>query len=275
MCADAGDINDIQKWLEETLGEPVDWEINPQTLQFLNNLRLKNINQEKHAQIILEDVERRRNEYIGETKRLERIFQELGVNLKSLTGPSSAYLQVLSESCSLLNEDEIGSGLEAAATKLLMEQAEIGPKLAAAKAEIEAVKAETLKLYGPLERLGEAVKIAEKEGKEDQALALNRTKAHDFMREKEKQYKSSLDKEQIVFHKNTGCEKSLRHENIEILSNQLQELEVKVEEANRQLSGYLNLPPSLDLARVEVTKASNQLRSLSAQVERSIQSMHL
>ena len=72
-----------------------------------------------------------------------------------------------------------------------------------------------------------------------------------------------------------GCEKSLRHENIEILSNQLQELEVKVEEANRQLSGYLNLPPSLDLARVEVTKASNQLRSLSAQVERSIQSMHL
>ena len=52
----------------------------------------------------------------------------------------------------MLNEDEIGSGLEAAATKLLMEQAEIGPKLAAAKAEIEAVKAETLKLYGPLER---------------------------------------------------------------------------------------------------------------------------
>merc|ERR1719348_2807309 len=91
-----------------------------------------------------------------------------------------------------------------------MEQAEIGPKLAAAKAEIEAVKAETLKLYGPLERLGEAVKIAEKEGKEDQALALNRTKAHDFMREKEKQYKSSLDKEQIVFHKNTGCEKQYK-----------------------------------------------------------------
>ena len=47
-----------------------------------------------YFKIILEDVERRRNEYIGETRRLERLLRELGVEDRSITGPSSAYLQV-------------------------------------------------------------------------------------------------------------------------------------------------------------------------------------
>jgi len=275
MCSEAVDIQAIQEWLEETLGESVDWEINPQTLQYLRNLRLKNLNQEKHTQIILEDVERRRNEYIGETRRLERLLRELGVEDRSITGPSSAYLQVLTESCSVLREEQQGSGLEAAATKLLLEQADIGPKLAEAKAQIESVKADTLKLYGPLERLGEAVKSAEKEGKSDQALAVNQSKKLDFMHEKEKQYKTSLDKEEILLHKTTGGDQGLRHENIETLAAQLHDLEARVDEANRQISGYLNLPPSLDLARVEVAKAGNELRALTMQVDRNIQSINL
>ena len=53
-------------------------------------------------------------------------------------------------------------------------------------------------------RLGEAVKSAEKEGKSDQALAVNQSKKLDFMHEKEKQYKTSLDKEEILLHKTTG-----------------------------------------------------------------------
>ena len=131
-----------------------------------------------------------------------------------------------------------------------------------------------LVFYHIFVRLGEAVTVGEKGGKEDSVLAANQSKKLDFMYAKEKQYKSSLEKDETLFHKNTGGDSSLTHSNMEKLSAELAGLELEVEEARRQISGYLNLPPSCDLARVEISKAEKELMNLSEQVNSRISTLH-
>ena len=138
------------------------------------------------------ELEVSRAEYAGETRRLEGILKELGVQDRFLTGPSQAYAQTLTESCSVLEEDGLGSGLEAAAAHLLIKQADSVPELAMTRAQLEEVKADTLKLYAQLDRLGEAVKLAEKVRKEDCITCVQRTKKLDFMLGKEKNYRNRI-----------------------------------------------------------------------------------
>lgn len=122
--------------------------------------------------------------------------------------------------------------------------------------------------------MGECVTAGEKEGKEDSVLAANQSKKLDFMCAKEKQYKASLEKDETLLHKNTGGDSTLTHSNIEKLSAELAGLEVEVEEARRQISGYLNLPPSCDLAKVEISKAEKELLNLAEQVNSKISTLH-
>jgi len=268
-------MSELRNWLETVLGETVDWEVNPGTVKVLNEIRSQNISREKHAQVIFNEIEKCRSEYEGELHRLERILSELSIDDRFLTGPSTAYLQVLTDSCSILNEETIGSGLEAAAAKLLVDQADLAPRTAAAKAQIDSVKADTLNLYGQLDRLGEAVKLANKNGEEDSTQAQNQSKKLNFMQAKEKQYKANVEKEESLIQKNTGGDQTLRHSNIETLARELQTLENELDTAKRQITGYLDLPPSLDLAKVEISKAEKELKELTAQVSNNISTMHL
>jgi len=269
------EVGDLRKWLEGILGETVDWEVNPRTVRVLNDIRSRNVSQEKYAEVVFEEIEKCRSEYEGEVKRLDRILSELGVDDRFITGPSTAYLQVLTESCASLNEENIGSGLEAAAAKLLVQQAEGFPRTAGARAQIESVKADTLKVYGQLDRLGEAIKISSQESEEDVAKAQNQSKKLDFLHAKEKQYKANLDKEESILMKNTNGDQTLRHSAVENLARELQSLQKELETAKRQITGYLDLPPSLDLAKVEISKVEGELRELSEQVNHNISTMHL
>jgi len=270
------EIQELQTWLEGILGEPVDWEINPETVEMLKRIRDSNIQKEQHSQLILSELEQSRAEYVGETRRLENILKELGVHDRFLTGPSQAYAQMLTDCCSTLAEDGLGSGLEAAAANLLLNQAEGVPDLALARTQLNEVKADTLKLYGQLDRLGEAVKMAEKGKKEDSITCVNRTKKLDFMLGKEKNYRANLEKDEASLFKVTGGDTtSFKHANVVKIEAELRAVEGEIEEAQRQLTSYLNLPPSVDLARVEVTKAENELQKLTAQVNFNLSSLHL
>jgi len=269
------EVKDIQLWLEEILGEPVDWPINPETVRILSNLRSRNVNKEEHAKLILEEAAKSRAEYEGEIVRLEQLLRSLGVDERLLSGPSSAYIQVLSESCSALQEESIGLGLEGAALKLLMEQAEVAPEIVAVRAQVEAIKSDTLKLYSQLDRLADAVETAKKEGEVDSVKAINHSKKLDFAQAKAKQYKVVLQKEELMHVKNTGDDPTLKHANIEALAEKLHTLECEMDESKRQIAGYLNLPASCDLARVEIAKAERQLAELTEKVNHNISTMHL
>merc|ERR1711962_157543 len=271
-----GSMADLEKWLEEILGRSAaDWQIDPQSILALQTIREKNLKGEEQAQQLLEQIRRNRCEYEGELQRLGCILKELGVEERFISAPSQAYAHTLTECCSVLNEDDVGSGVEAAAAQLLLRQADAAPALAALKNQLEGVKADTLKLYGQLDRLGDAVKVIEKGSTEDNILTLNENKKLDFMLAKEKQYKTSAEKEESLLFKLTGGDDSLHHARVEELEKELHTLDKETGEARRQITGFLNLPPSIHLARVEIAKAEKELQGLTEQVQENISALHL
>jgi len=270
------EFEEIGAWLESVTGEKsLEWEVTPQNLKYLKELRSKNITNEKLVQATLDETDRLAREYEGELRRLDKILKQLGLDFNSLPGSANSYLQVLAESCSILEEDNIGRGLEVALARAVLQQADLSPMKALAKAKIEAVKVENLKLYSQLERLEESVKYAEKQGEEDIELTKNQSKKLDFMTAKEKQYKSGLEKDEMLHFKLTGGDKTLTHDYVACLEQKLSSLDKDVDEAKRNISGYLNLPPSLDLARLEVSKAEAQLEELTSELNINIASVHL
>eukprot|EP00088_Acartia_fossae_P020029 TRINITY_DN21729_c0_g1_i1.p1 TRINITY_DN21729_c0_g1~~TRINITY_DN21729_c0_g1_i1.p1 ORF type:complete len:273 (-),score=70.21 TRINITY_DN21729_c0_g1_i1:161-979(-) len=270
------DFDDIKEWLDHILGEKnVNFEVTPETVQFLRNLRLKNIQKEKLLQATLEETEVLSREYEGELKRLDTILKDLGVQHLNLSGSANSYLQVLADSCVALDEDNIGRGMEVALSRAISKKTETGPQISLIKDKIEAVKVDNLKLYSQLERLEEAVKYADKEGEADLELTKSQTKKLDFMNAKEKQYRSGLEKDEMAHFKLTGGDKNLTHDKIREIEEKLVDLDGKVEEAKRTISGYLNLPPSLDLARLEISKAEAELEELTSELNINIASVHL
>ena len=88
-------------------------------------------------------------------------------------------------------------------------------------------------------RLEESVKYAEKQGEEDIELTKNQTKKLDFMTAKEKQYKSGLEKDEMLHFKLTGGDKSLTHDFVAGLEQKLCSLDKDVDEAKRNISGEM------------------------------------
>lgn len=155
------------------------------------------------------------------------------------------------------------------------QQADAAPLIAVTKDKIESIKVDNLKLYSQLERLEEAVRFADKEGEKDLELTKSKTVKLDFMTAKEKQYKTSLEKDEMAHLKLTGGDKNLTHDSIKQLQEKVVDLEKNVEEAKRTISGYLNLPPSMDMAKLEISKAEAELDELTSQLNINIASVHL
>jgi len=270
------EIEEINNWLESVLGmKSVEWEVNSGSLEFLKNLRARNIKNEKLLQVTLDETDRLTKEYDGELKRLNKILTELGIDHNNLPGSAGPYLQVLAESCAVLDEDNIGRGVQVSLSRAVQQQADAAPLIAVTKDKIEAIKVDNLKLYSQLERLEEAVKFADKEGGKDLELSKSYSVKLDFMTAKEKQYKTSLEKDEMAHIKLTGGDKNLTHHNIKQLEEKIIGLEKDVEEAKRTISGYLNLPPSMEMAKLEISKAEAELEELTSQLNINIASVHL
>ena len=70
----------------------------------------------------------------------------------------------------------------------------------------------------------------------------------------------SLQKGVGVLPRNGGNDKSVRqHQQIVRLNKELSKLEEESEHLSRQLQGFLALPPSKELAKVELAKSNQEL----------------
>ena len=123
--------------------------------------------------------------------------------------------------------------------------------------------------------MGAAFKVIEKGSTEDNILTLNESKKLDFLLAKEKQYKNSAEKEESLLFKLTGGDASLHHARVEELQKELHIVDKETGEARRQITGFLNLPPSIHLARVEIARAEKELQCLTDQVQENISALHL
>jgi len=269
----------LQAWLSSLLGEEPDWEVTPQTTALLSELYNTNIMLEKDSVTEMEQLEQARVEYKGETDRCRGVLNGAGQGVEeSLSqGPAQAYCEVMTALCSSLDLDSSNMvGIETAVSDLLSRQAESGPAVGKLKGEVEErMKSNTVGLYERLARLGEVVERAGKEERDEASTASDQNRKLDYLVAKCADYRRGVEKGEGVLARNGGNDTSIRHEEIVKLNSKLAKIEDELEPLSRQLQGFLALPPSRELAKVEIAKSREELELLERQVAGQISSLHV
>jgi len=271
MSVSNPDLSTLQGWLQSLLGEEVpDWEVTPHTVGILSSLYHTNTRMEKCAELQIEMAEQERVEYEGEAERLRKVLDFVGGD-DLVTGPTQAYTEVVTDLCHILDLDSsLGSGLETRLANLMVSQAEVAPSR-----DLEKVRSNTVELYSLLGRLGEVCEKAVKEARAEDQISINQIKKLEFTLEKCRDYRRVVEKGESQLARNGALDLGLRHGNVERLSEELEQLTGQLEPLQRELEGYVNLPPSLELASLEVSKCRDLLENLEDQVASAISSLHI
>ena len=268
----------LQAWLADLLTDVPDWEITPDTTEVLSRLYLLNTSLEKDSVTEIENLEQTMMEYQAETTRCRGVLARVGhgVEASLSQGPAQAYCEVMSSICSSLNLDSSSMvGIESAVADLLVEQAESGPEVGKVKGEVERMRSDMVQLYERLARLGDFVNLAVKEEREESNMAGDRAKKLEYIVAKLADYRRGVERGEGVLARNGGNDLSIRHAQIVELNKELAKLESECEPLSRQLQGFLALPPSKDLARVELAKSREELEVLEKEVAGEISSLHV
>merc|ERR1712107_388389 len=100
-------------------------------------------------------------------------------------------------------------------------------------------------------------------------------KKTEFLGKKTIEYKRRIENQEAILTKNGGNDVSIRHGEIVKQKEKLDHLEEELTPLSRQLQGFLSLPPSVDLAKVELTKCELELEELDQPVCGKISDLHL
>jgi len=277
------DIPTLRRWLTDVLGEePPDWEINSTSKHILEELYLTHQRQEAAAALEMEELQEARCEFQAEINRLSQILNKLGGLEEEMTsGLSGSYLNTLSELALALDLDIVpgsttcASSLQAALAKLLVKQAELGPRVGLVKAEVEKGEVDMLELHARLARLEELAEQATVVERAGEQASGGQKKKTEFTLAKVEQYRRDIERSEAALVRHGGADPNLRHGEIVKLKDKVDEVQSQVEPLKRELGGFLNLPPSIEMARVEVAGKKQQLEKLEKEVESKISSLHV
>jgi len=277
------DIPTLRRWLTDVLGEePPDWEINSTSKHILEELYLTHQRQEAAAALEMEELQEARSEFQAEINRLSQILNKLGGLEEEMTsGLSGSYLNTLSELALALDLDLVpgsttcASSLQAALAKLLVKQAELGPRVGMVKAEVEKGEVDMLELHARLARLEELAEQAAVVERAGEQASGGQKKKTEFTIAKVEQYRRDIERSEAALVRHGGADPNLRHGEIVKLKDKVDEVQSQVDPLKRELGGFLNLPPSIEMARVEVAGKKQELEKLEKEVESKISSLHV
>jgi len=277
------DIPTLRRWLTDVLGEePPDWEINSTSKHILEELYLTHQRQEAAAALEMEELQEARSEFQAEINRLSQILNKLGGLEEEMTsGLSGSYLNTLSELALALDLDLVpgsttcASSLQAALAKLLVKQAELGPRVGMVKAEVEKGEVDMLELHARLARLEELAEQAAVVERAGEQASGGQKKKTEFTLAKVEQYRRDIERSEAALVRHGGADPNLRHGEIVKLKDKVDEVQSQVDPLKRELGGFLNLPPSIEMARVEVAGKKQELEKLEKEVESKISSLHV
>jgi len=271
------DLDTLQAWLTDVLGEaPSDWEVTPCTVGILKSLYCGHQLQEQLALVEMEALVKERAEYQAEVNRLGQGAIQRGVGERMNRGPGQGYLTTLVELCNMLGVPSIqGGGLERELVRRLKTQAELGPRMSQLKTEVERGEGEILMLYSKLTRLNKVVSDADVSGREETQQAVTNGKKTAKTLAKVDQYKRDVERAEAVRARNGANDSNLTHSKMVALKCELDSVLAAMEPLRRELEGFLSLPPSQELARVQVAASTAELKKLDLAIEKKISSLHI
>jgi len=272
-------LSTLRSWLSTMFPDgPPPWEVTPETTAILTELYLANTRAEVDAKVTLEAQRIATREYEGETKRLQGILVSAGAGVEESmkTGPVAAYIDNLAGAASILDIDTVtGAGMEIAVTELLAKEAEDGTELSKLRNEIDLIKTNLVGLYEKMSKAKEELEIATKTAREQSAEMAHNNKKTEFLSKKCIQYKRDIEKLEITLCKNGGNDSTIEHSELVKLKLKVDHLEEELKPLKRKLDGYQSLPPSVDMARLELAKSEVELENLEKQLSGSISEIHL
>jgi len=272
-------LSTLRSWLSTMFPDgPPPWEVTPDTTAILTELYLANTRAEEDAKVTLEAQRTATREYEGETKRLQGILVSAGAGVEESmkTGPVAAYIDNLAGAASILDIDTVtGAGMEIAVTELLAKEAEDGTELSKLRNEIDLIKTNLVGLYEKMSKAKEELEKATKTAREQSAEMAHNNKKTEFLSKKCIQYKRDIEKLEITLCKNGGNDSTIEHSELVKLKLKVDHLEEELKPLKRKLEGYQSLPPSVDMARLELAKSEVELENLEKQLSGSISEIHL
>ena len=151
----------------------------------------------------------------------------------------------------------------------------MGPKVGMARAEVEKGELDMLELHARLARLEELCEQAEAEGRVGEQARIGQKKKTEFTLAKVEQYQRDIERGEASLVRSGGADTKLRHSEAVRLRQKVEEVQSQVDPLQRELGGFLNLPPSVEMAKVEVAGKKQELEKLEREVESKISSLHV
>jgi len=282
-----GDISlsTLRTWLNSLLGDQehhgqggTTWEVTPETTSILSCLYTRHLHSQQNVQILAESLSTASSEYEGEQERIQNVLEAAGPGvLTSLRqGPAQSYTDNIVGTCLSLDQDTCaGTCLQLALSKALVDQTHDVSQLAKQRNEIEALKANLVGLFEKLSRAKEELVKATKLDQEQNFRIGDYNKKVEFLSKKCIEYRRSIEKKEAILTKNGGNDPSIKHAELVKLKDKLALLDEELKPLSRQLQGFMSLPASVELARVELSKCGLELEKIDGQLTGSISDLHL
>uniref|UniRef100_A0A8B9U1K2 HAUS augmin like complex subunit 1 n=1 Tax=Anas zonorhyncha TaxID=75864 RepID=A0A8B9U1K2_9AVES len=263
----------VTLWLKEVFeNQPIPhYEVNPQTVDILYNLKEYSETRERDLAFLVEDTEQKAAEYEAQAKYLEDLLTKgLGLSLSSLSSEGTTYLNTLVNSAITLGTkdtslasffcaiNDMSSELYATESKnkeLELELASMNKKLTAALAMEKRLEEDLRKTRDYLEV--------------ERVKAESRSQNLKFLRDKSEDFKIRIKAAEEKLAAN-GLDYSLMHQSLVSMSEKLEEMQKEVVPVKRELDSYLDLTPNPSLVQVKVEEARRELNDLEAELSKEI-----
>lgn len=267
---------EVRVWLEKLFGDSAvpQYEVNDWTLGVLHQLMAGNERLNSYSVCIQEDLHQKAKEYKTEGSRLAGILEQLGLTAGSMSESGKASLATLSGAALSLDVHDtsdtsilLALDAQSARREGLQEERRMEQRVAAQLlAKHNAALLQASNLNRALQRLEEQTK---KQGRELEKKA----KQSAFLQVKASDYKVQAKKLNRELSR-SGVDPTIYHATLVKLSQELEELQKKVQAMKTKLASYHSLPPDLALSRAKVEETKHELAKLEEELVKHIDMVH-
>ncbi|XP_075267762.1 HAUS augmin-like complex subunit 1 [Opisthocomus hoazin] len=271
-------IQRVGAWLKKIYGnEPVpQYEVNESTVDILYQLAECNEARDKDVSLLIEDMKQKAKEYEAKANHLQGILREsLGLSLSNLSVKGISCLNALVNSAMTLEtKDTSLTSFFCAINDMTSELYTTELKNREMDLELTNIRKKLTVALLLQERLEEDLKKTEERLELAQVKADSRSHKLNFLKDKSEDLKIRIKaaEEQLIA---TGLDQSLTHESLMSLSEKVAGQQEELAQLKKNLEYYLDLPPSLSLARVKIEEVKREVDILDAEFSKEVEMLTL
>ncbi|NXG21274.1 HAUS1 protein, partial [Grallaria varia] len=236
----------VTLWLKKIYGDrpiPV-YEVNERTVDILHGLMERSEARDGDVSLLIEEMKHQETEYEAATKEMQDILEEdLGLSLNSLSRKATRSLNDLIKCAMILEtKDTSLTSFFCAINDMTSELFETESKNREMQRKLNTLKKKLTAALTMEKRLQKDIKNIEENQKAEIAKIASRSHNLKFLRDKSLELKIRIrnaEKELIA----RGLDRSLTHDALVQLSEELVPLQEKVTSLKKEVQNYHNLPP--------------------------------